>query len=135
MRCYNPERTHRTIDGLTLVIIPRPSLLGVILDAKGLPSAVKYPDHSYWSKDGFKYYSTLKGINKGDHDRIKPDMVIYQLADGTLLQADLALFENSEMGRHNATQDERFCFLHQVTQLRVVEMPELEVVPVYDFSN
>ena len=130
MKCNNPERVYLTSDGSTLVIVPTPRMKKVQLDAKGVPSSVLYPNHQY-SSDGWTYYSILKGINKADYDRIKPDLVMYQLADGTLLQADLELFENSEMGSHNATQKETFCYSHQVNQMRVVEMPEVEKVPVF----
>jgi hypothetical protein len=131
MFCHKPQQTYITTNGLTLVKVPRPTLLGVTLDVAGIPKAVKYPNHHYLS-DGWTYYSTLKGINKADYDRIKPDMVLYELGDGTLLQADLELFENSEMASHNATQSETACFSHQVNQLKVVSMPEVEEVPVYD---
>jgi hypothetical protein len=128
MYCHKPEHTHTTTTGLRVTIVPAPRLKGVKLDANGNPDTVKYPNHSQWSHDGWTYYSTLKGINKADYDRIKPDRVIYELGDGTLLQADLALFTGSEMGSHNATQKETACYIHQVSELRVVEMPELEVV-------
>jgi hypothetical protein len=132
MYSHNSERKHITTDGLTLVIVPRPSLETVKLDAKGVPSSVLYPNSHYLS-DGWTYYSTLKGINKADYDRLKPDLVMYQLADGTLLQADLELFVGSEMVSHNATQKETFCYSHQVNQLRVVEMPEIEEVQIWQF--
>jgi hypothetical protein len=90
-----------------------------------LLSAVLYPDTRYYSETGYKYFSTLKGINKADYDRLKPDLVIYQLKNGELLQADLAVFEQSKEGTHNACKVETECFIHRVSDLTQVEMPEL----------
>jgi hypothetical protein len=131
MHCHNPERTYRTTDGLRCTIVPSPRFLGVILDASGKPEAVKYPDYRESSKAGYRPISDLKGINREDFDRIKPDRVLYKLGDGTLLEADLKLFVSSEMGSHNATQKETACYNHPVNRLRVVEMPAVEAVPVY----
>jgi hypothetical protein len=134
----NRHRTRITKTGLTLVIVPRPTLLGVILAPSGLPLAVKYPDHHYSSKTGYKTYLTLKGIDQIDFDRIKPDLVIYELQDGTRLQAGLELFDDSIMGSNNATSTadvEQFCFIHPVPKLRLVEMPELEELPMIDYSK
>jgi hypothetical protein len=132
MFAHKPQQTHTTQDGFTVVTVPRPALKGLKL-VDGKPSAVKYPNHHYLSPDGWTYYSTLKGINKAYYDRIKPDMVLYELGDGTLLQADLELFVGSEMASHNATSTETFCYSHQVKDLRVVKMPEIEEVPVFSF--
>jgi hypothetical protein len=129
----NRHHTHTTTDGLKVVIVPRPALLGVILSEDGQPKAVKYPDQSQWSKTGVMTYLTLKGINKADYDRIKPDLVLYQLKDGSLLQANLAAFQGSKLVTHNASNVETLCFLHQVNQLQVVEMPEYQEVPIYQF--
>jgi hypothetical protein len=128
----NRHHTHITTTGLKVVIVPRDTLHGVLM-IDGKPSAVKYPDNHWDSETGYVYYSTLKGINKADYDRIKPDLVLYQLRDGSLLQANLAAFQNSKLVTHNASNVETFCFLHQVNQLQVVEMPEFRQVEVYQF--
>jgi hypothetical protein len=132
MFAHNPERTYRTTDGLTLVIVPAPRFLGVILDADGVPTALKYPCYREGSK-GYRTFPDLKGINKVDFDRIKPDLVFYQLGDKTYLEAPISIFANSEMGSHNATQKETACYNHPVNQLRVVEMPAVKEVPIYSF--
>jgi hypothetical protein len=129
----NRHKTHTTTDGLKVCIVPRPVLLGIILSDDGKPSAVKYPDQSQWSQTGFKTYHTLKGINKEDYDRIQPDLVLYQLKDGTLLQADLAAFEGSKLVTHNASNVQTLCYSHPVNLLQVVEMPEFREVPVFQF--
>ncbi len=135
MFCKKPERTYTTNTGLKLVIIPRPSLLGVILDGDGQPESVKYPDYRYYTPLSYKTYSTLKGINQEDYDSIKPDLVLYELKDGTLLQADPELFVDSEMSTHNATSDGKACYIHNVSKLVLAQMPEIEQVPVYDLSE
>jgi hypothetical protein len=132
MFAHKPQQTYTTQDGLTLVIVPRPALQGLQLH-DGKPSGVKYPNHHYLSPDGWTYYSTLKGINKVDYQRIKPDMILYELGDGTLLQADLALFENSKMGTHNGSSTGAVCYIHDVDRLRVVLMPEIHEEPAFSF--
>jgi hypothetical protein len=133
MRCHKPQQTYTTLTGLTLVTVPRPVMLGVILDANGQPSKVKYPNYWESSKTGYHPYSDLKGILKVDFDRIKPDLVIYQLGDGTLLLADLEIFEGSKMGTHNGSSTGAVCYIHDVDRLRVIKMPEIKEIPAFSF--
>jgi hypothetical protein len=92
----------------------------------GKPSAVKS------AKSVYRTFPTLKGITKEAYDWIKPDLVLYELADGSLLQANRELFDGSEMGTHNATSDDQPCFTHDVDKLELVEMPEVEEIPTFD---
>lgn len=63
--------------GLT-VVIDRPTLrLGKVADGK--PRSVLYNDRTH--------YLTIKGIAVADYKRLQPDLVIFRLADGTLLAA------------------------------------------------
>ncbi len=130
-RPENRIRIHTTTTGLGLVIVPRHTLLGVEL-TDGKPSAVKYPDYRYYAKSDYRTFTTLKGINKVEYDWIKPDLVLYELADGSLLQANRELFDGSEMDTHNATSDDQPCFTHDVSKLELVEMPEVKEVPTFD---
>jgi hypothetical protein len=128
----NKHHTHTTPDGKTVCIVPRPALLRVNLDADGNPISVVTTNQSQWG-DGFSYWTTLLGINKETLDRIRPDLVIYELADGSLLQADPELFDNSEMNYHRAATTDTPCFQHWVKYLRLVEMPEWREEPIYQF--
>lgn len=123
----NRLRVQTTKDGLKLLIMPRYSLAKVT-KLRGVLDAIV-------DKDNGTQYLTLKGINREDFDRIKPDRVLYELADRSLLEAPIELFEGSEMADHNATHDHQVCYQHWVNQLRLVEMPELQEIPVYDLSN
>jgi hypothetical protein len=58
---------------------------------------------------------------------------LYQLKDGSLLQADLAAFQKAELVNHHASNVDTRCFLHQVNLLQVVELPSFEQVDVYQF--
>jgi hypothetical protein len=121
----NRLRVETTHDGSKLLIMPRYSLARVT-ELKGVLDAVVDGDNG-------TQYLTLKGINRADFDRIKPDRMFYELADSTLLEADLELFEGSEMADHNATCDHQVCYIHWVSQLRLVEMPEIKEIPVFSF--
>jgi hypothetical protein len=121
----NRLRVETTQDGSKILIMPRYSLARVT-ELKGVLDAVVDGDNG-------TQYKTLKGINRADFLRIKPDRMFYELADGTLLEADLELFEGSEMADHNATQDHQVCYKHWVNQLRVVPMPEIKEIPVFSF--
>jgi hypothetical protein len=121
----NRLKVHTTQDGLKLVIMPRYNLARATELNGGLDAVVD-------GENGTQYL-TLFGINREDFDRIKPDRLFYELADGSLLEAPIRLFERSEMADHRATPDHQVCFKHWVKQLRVVEMPAVKEVPVYSF--
>lgn len=121
----NRLRVKTTKDGSKLLIMPRYSLARVTV-LNGVLDAVVDGDNG-------TQYLDLKGINKVDFDCIKPDLMFYELADGTLLEAPISLFEGSEIADHSATPDHQVCYKHWVNQLRLVEMPEIEEVPIYNF--
>jgi hypothetical protein len=111
---------YHTVEGKKVVIVPAPRFLGLQLK-DGVPEAVKYPDHRYYTKSDYRLYYDLKGLNKEDFDHHNPDWVIYVLKDGTLLQADKDVFEQSKLGSNNACSDGRACYNHDVCKLKVID--------------
>jgi hypothetical protein len=134
MYTHHPIRVHRTTSGLKIVVMPRPALAGFHL-VNGTLSSVKKP--SYWleSKTGYNYYSTLLGLNVEDFDRIQPDQVFYELGDGSYLMATAAACLKSSRTEHRATSTYKPCFEHQIADLVIAELPEVEEVPIFDFSD
>jgi hypothetical protein len=133
MYTHHPIALLKTTTGLEFIIVPAPRFLGCTVDAAGKPTALKYPDHSYWSKTGYKTYPDLKGLNCEDVQRYKPDFILYRLGDGTLLQADKDAIESAGKGSNSATSDGRDCLTHLVKDLEIVSMPEV-CEPELDFS-
>ena len=100
--------------GLTCVIA-RPALTKLYLSDKGTPTGVGY-FASHYGRD--LVYSELHGINKNDYQSHQPDLVVYQLADGTLLAAPKALFE---VDSTDVTAHKGNCYLHKVDYLTVLD--------------
>ncbi len=100
--------------GVTCVI-QRQALSKLYLSEGGTPIAV-----GYWadSKQRDLMYEDLLGINVDDYARMKPDLVVYQLADGTLLGAPKFLIEDT--GNTETTAKKGNCYLHQVHHLTVL---------------
>ncbi len=119
--------TRTTPTGLKVVIMPRPGLAGFHL-VNGTLSSVKIPSQRWDSETGYNYPSTLFGLNLEDFDRIKPDRIYYELADGSLLMAAAAACLKSGRTEHRATSDGKPCFEHQVSDLVIAELPEFEAV-------
>lgn len=130
----NPSKRHQshtTIAGLEVVIVPRPSLLRVILDGVGNPKMVSTQNQHYTS-DGFKDWDTLKGLNLSDVTAFNPDLVIYQLDDGSLLTANRDAIVKATEDNHSASSTDTRCLLHKVSDLRLLKaMPEFQ--PDIDF--
>jgi hypothetical protein len=111
-------------------LVPRPLVKKVELDGDGIPVRIYLHDPQYpqgiWCK-------TLKGLNHSDYDRIKPDIIIYQLGDGTLLSATADVCQRSDTATHSTKGGD--CFEHRVSDLRVIEQlpPRLTPVPVFSF--
>ena len=127
-------KTRTTTTGLTAIIMPRPGLSGFHL-VNGALKSVKKPS-SRINGDGYNYYSTLFGLNVEDFDRIQPDQIFYKLGDDSYLMATAAACLKSERAEHRATSDGKPCFEHQVSDLVIAELPELEAVeelPIYQF--
>ena len=128
-------KTRTTTTGLKLVIVPRPGLSGFHV-VNGVPSEVMKPSYQQSSKTGFSVFPTLFGLNVEDFDRIQPDQVYYKLGDGTYLMATAAACLIAGRTEHRATSDGKPCFKHQVSDLVIAELPELEAVeelPIYQF--
>ena len=127
--------TRTTTDGLKVVIMPRYALAGYHL-VNGALSSVKQPSSRIDSETGFNYFSTLFGLNLEDFDRIKPDRVYYALGDGSYLMATADKCLIADRTEHRATSDGKPCFKHQIADLVIAQMPEVEEVeelPVYQF--
>jgi hypothetical protein len=121
MYCYQPQYIQSLPSGKVALICPRPALVGAHL-VQGKLSSVKTTDKSYYSETGFKYWSTLNGIQKTDAARLTHDVLLYKLGDGTLLLAP----PDSICGEleHRAGQN-RLCFTHRVDKLAVVSIENL----------
>ena len=127
-------KTRTTTTGLKLVIMPRLALSGFHL-VDGVLSSVMKPSYRCDS-DGFSLFPTLFGLNIEDYDRINPDRIYYELGDGTYLMATAAVCLIAGRTEHRATSDGKPCFEHQVSDLVIAELPELEAVeelPIYQF--
>ena len=128
-------KTRTTTTGLTVVIVPRLGLSGFHV-VNGVPSDVMKPSYRQGSKTGYSVFTTLFGLNLEDFDRIQPAEVYYNLGDGTYLMATAAVCLKSDRTEHRATSDGKPCFEHQVSDLVIAELPELEAVeeiPIYHF--
>ncbi|RUT08871.1 hypothetical protein DSM106972_009240 [Dulcicalothrix desertica PCC 7102] len=112
---YNSNfRLYYSTFGWTCVI-SRPSLSKLYLNEDGTPAAVGYFASQY-GRD--LVYTELHGINQNDYQNNLPDLVVYQLADGTLLAAAKAVFsaENTDITAHKGS-----CYIHQVEYLTVLD--------------
>lgn len=119
----------------TICVVPAPRLNGVIL-TNGKPSAVNYPTNNYYQpKD--REYKDLKGLDIVDYDHLQPALVVYELANGSLLAATPAVCAIATKGTNNAKRHEP-CFIHQVSDLEVMsELPMSEYgcpgLPAFQF--
>ena len=75
----NRERQYQSAIG-TICIVPRPSLSQLNTTKDGRPLTVQR--EGSWTS-----YSTILGIQVKDYKQRQPALVVYQLADGTLLAA------------------------------------------------
>jgi hypothetical protein len=105
--------TYYSTHGVTC-LIQRQSLSKLYLSEAGEPMAVGYWA-DYHQRD--MRYEQLHGLAVSDYDRLKPDLVVYQLADGTLLAAPKALLEE---GVTDTTAHKGNCYIHQVEYLTVL---------------
>jgi hypothetical protein len=128
MYSNHPISFHKTITGLEFILVPAPRFRGCTVDTEGKPTALKYPDHRYYTEADWKPFYDLKGLNMEDVDRYKPSFILYRLGDGTLLRASQDAIEKAGAGSNSATSDGRGCLLHLVKDLEIALMPEVEEI-------
>lgn len=136
MRSYSPIEHHKTTTGEKFIIVPAPRFLGCTVDLDGKPVALKYPTHK-WDCDepSWKPFYDLKGLNMSDVESYRPAFILYRLGDGLLLRADQDAIKAAGKAENNACPDDQECLSHQVSDLIIATMPEIEAVEIWDFSN
>lgn len=95
-----------------ICLCPRPALLGLALTPKGEAYRLRYQGGSC---------GTVRGLHLSDCVEHEPNVIIYQLADGTLLAADEAAIEKAGVATNWATNHKRKCLEHQLKDLQIVE--------------
>lgn len=114
----------------TVCVVPRPSLNGYE-SQDGQPVFVSYPN-TYGGKG--RRYSGLKGILVSTYQEVKPDLVVYELGDGSLLAATKEVLDSSVADCHYAYQYQG-CIKTDVGKLQVLqELPEKLDIPVFNFE-
>jgi len=114
----------------TICVVPAPRLAGY--DSwEDRPISVFYPD-THWGKG--KRYKDLKGILVSTLEEVNPDLVVYELADGSLLGATREVLEDSTRDYHNAYQHIS-CVKTDVSRLQILqELPEKLDIPIFNFE-
>jgi hypothetical protein len=114
----------------TVCVVPRPSLNGYE-SQDGQPVSVSYPNT--YGKKG-RSYSDLKGILLSTYQEVKPDIVVYELANGSLLAATKEVLDSSVADCHYAYHY-RSCITTDVKKLQVLqELPEKLDTPIFNFE-
>lgn len=116
MLCKNPQYLTQTASGKTALVVPRPSIKGLLLDKLGKPSAI---DLGSWQCP-----NTLFGITISDHIKYKRHYLLYELGDGTLLLADKEAISNAENIEHRAGYNP-LCLNHKLADLQIVTLDSL----------
>ncbi len=106
-----------------ICVVPAPRFQGIKLDKDGKPWKLEYITNRYYQP--IAYYDDLKGLNIEDYEANKPALVVYELADGSLLAATPAVFEKATRGSNNACSRGSACYVHQVSDLELI--PELPI--------
>jgi hypothetical protein len=111
-------------------IVPRPSLKSY--EAKeGEPVSVSYPDT--YGRKGRKY-KDLKGILVSTYQEVQPDIVVYELGDGSLLAATKKVLDSSMADIHYAYRY-RGCITTDVKKLKILQkLPEKLDIPIFNFE-
>jgi hypothetical protein len=126
MSTYYDIQSYDTTLG-KVCLVPRPQITGVELDDDDRPKRVQFHNPAY---DYGRWFDTLKGLTRSDYRRIKPDILIYKLGNGTLLYATADVCQRSGTDTHSTKGGD--CFEHRVSDLRVLEQlpPRLIDIPV-----
>jgi hypothetical protein len=114
----------------TVCVVPRPSLK--CYEARECePVSVSYPDT--YGRRGRKY-SDIKGILLSTYQEVKPDLVVYELGDGSLLAATKEVLDSSVADCHYAYHY-RSCITTDVKKLQILqELPEKLDIPIFNFE-
>ncbi|MBD2250990.1 hypothetical protein [Nostoc parmelioides] len=113
----------------TVCVVPRPTLSSVNTK-DGQPVSVNYPTNSQFGV-AVKYFYDLKGIQVEDYKWNKPDLLVYELADGTLLTASKEVVEASQVNHTSGYHTK--CYIHQVKDLQVLEKLPEEIEEHFEF--
>ncbi|WP_375467788.1 hypothetical protein [uncultured Nostoc sp.] len=110
----NRERQFQSAIG-TICVVPRPKLSQLNTDKNGQPVSVQ---GGSWTS-----FSTILGIQVKDYKLRNPALVVYRLADGTLLAATPEVIAISEVSKTSQYHDE--CYITKVSDLQILkELPE-----------
>lgn len=122
MYCSKEKSAHYYIsNGQVVCQVPMTRFAGVNLDAAGKPVAVRYITNIH-PEFGTKWrlYQDLRGLNIDDFKAWNVDLVVYVLADGTLLAADKATCAKATTAVNAASNVGAKCLEHLVADLKVV---------------
>lgn len=120
----NRERQYQSAIG-TICVVPRPSLSQLNTDSKGQPVSVQR--EGSWTS-----YTTILGIQVKDYVARNPALVVYQLADGTLLAATPDVIAISEVAKTSQYHTE--CYVTPVSDLQVLNTLPVDINPI-DYSK
>ncbi|WP_375470795.1 hypothetical protein [uncultured Nostoc sp.] len=109
----------------TVVVVPRPTLASLNTDKLGKPQSVQLGGS--WT-----IFDTILGIRVADYKSRKPTLVVYRLADGTLLAATKAVIEASEIAK--TSQYHGQCYITPVSALKVLDALPEDINPI-DLSS
>ncbi|MBD2208753.1 hypothetical protein H6G27_02565 [Nostoc linckia FACHB-104] len=119
----NAQYTYYSTVGLVCVV-PRPTLVSLNTQ-DGQPVSVNYPTNSHFGA-AVKYFYDLKGIQIEDYKRINPALLVYELADGTLLAASREVIEASQVNHTSGYHTQ--CYIHNIKDLQMLDkLPHEEV--------
>ncbi|MEH2293291.1 hypothetical protein [Nostoc sp.] len=116
-----------------ICVVPRPTLVSFNA-TNGQPVSVNYPDNNCYSLIKYKYFYDLKGIQVVDYQRIKPALVVYKLADGSLLAATPEVIEASQVNHTSGYHSQ--CYITKISSLQVLnKLPDEDEAYTFDFTN
>ena len=117
----------------TICVVPRHRLSGYKAQ-DGKPVTVTYPGYGYPDKD----YLDILGIKVCDYQYLKPALVVFELADGSLLAATKEVLEASMRGDSYAWAG-HISINPRVKDLQILQdlpepLIEADGIPVYSFG-
>ncbi|MEH2398696.1 hypothetical protein [Nostoc sp.] len=116
----NKERYYPSALG-TVCVVPRPTLSQLNTDSNGQPVSVQ-------KERSWTAYTTILGIQVKDFKLRNPALVVYRLADGTLLAATPEVIAISEVSKTSQYHDE--CYITKVSDLVVLNELPKDVNPI-----
>jgi hypothetical protein len=103
----------------TIAVVPRPALSALSTDKRGQPQSVLL---------GNKRFNDIFGIQVRDYTNRQPALVVYQLADGTLLAATPEVIAVSGVAK--TSQYHGQCYITQVSDLQLLSELPLDSNPI-----